>query len=328
MTNQMWSRPLSRRELLRLAGVGGLAVVAAACTGGDTPKPTTAPTTAGGSAPTGSIAALQQGAAKELSLLTGLGDNPADAIQTGKSSYIFDLSSGPTTLLQGGTPQVFLAKDATSKALGPFGMTWSLFTGYEKTGDQSPQSPIPGIYWGEIEIPSPGTWIVAAVAVDKGQQGVGIGHAVVQDDVTAAVGSKAVSATTPVATTPEEIAKICTRTPVDDMHSISLDKALKNGKPTVVSFATPKFCSSRLCGPVVDEQLLVFQKVGAEKANFIHVEEFPEQDVSKPAPAFLAWGFESEPWVIVIDGEGTIRARFLGPATADMIEAALNPLLA
>ena len=119
-----------------------------------------------------------------------------------------------------------------------------------------------------------------------------------------------------------------TRTPVDDMHFISLDKALKNGKPTVVSFATPKFCSSRLCGPVVDEQLLVFQKVGAEKANFIHVEEFPEQDVSKPAPAFLAWGFESEPWVIVIDGEGTIRARFLGPATADMIEAALNPLLA
>jgi hypothetical protein len=222
---------------------------------------------------------------------------------------------------------VFLAKDETSKAIGPFPATWSLFTGYDKTGDQSPESPIPGIYWGEIDVPSPGTWVVAVVAVDNGEQAVGIGHAIVQDDVVAAVGSKAISAKTPVATTPEEIAKICTRTPVDDMHAISLDEALTNGKPTVVSFATPKFCESRLCGPVVDEQLLVSQKVGAAKANFIHVEEFPEQDVSKPAPAFLKWGFQSEPWVIVIDADGTIRARFLGPATADMIEAALDPLL-
>ena len=199
---------------------------------------------------------------------------------------------------------------------------------YEKTGDQSPESPIPGIYWGEIDIPSPGTWTIAAVAEDKGEQAVGIGHAIVSDDVVAAVGSKAIPAKTPVATSPKDIAAICTRTPVDDMHAISLDDALTNGKPTVVSFATPKFCSSRLCGPVVDEQLLVFQKVGADAANFIHVEEFPEQDVSKPAPAFLKWGFQSEPWVIVIDGSGTIRARMLGPATADMIEAALDPLLA
>lgn len=327
MTNEIWSRPLSRRAMLRLAGVGGLAAVAAACTGGS-PGPTTAPTSGGAtSAPKGSIAALRQGS-KELSLLTGLGDSEEDAIQTGKSVYIFDLSSGPTTLLQGGTPQVFVAKDETSQALGPFPMTWSLFTGYEKTGDQSPESPIPGIFWGEIDIPQPGTWTIAAVAQDNGQQAVGIGHAVVSDDVVAAVGSKAISTPTPVAITPAAIAKICTRTPVDDMHAISLDDALANGKPTVVSFATPKFCESRLCGPVVDEQLLVFQKVGADKANFIHVEEFPTQDVSKPAPAFLAWGFQSEPWVIVIDGKGTIRARFLGPATADMIEAALNPLLA
>jgi len=329
MVNDIWQRTLSRRAMLRVAGLGGLAAVAAACTSGGNPKPPTGATTSGGSpAPPGSIAALTQAADEQLSLLTGLGDNPTDAIQTGKSVFICDLSSGPTSLLQGGTPQLFLGKDVDAKAIGPFPMTWSLFTGYAKTGDTSPKSPIPGIYWGEIDVPSPGTWITAAVAKDGSKTGVGVGHAVVKDDVVAAVGSKAKATPTPVATTDAAIAKICTRVPVDHMHYISLDDALANGKPTVVSFATPKFCTSQLCGPVVDEQILVFEKVGKDAANFIHVEEFPTQDVSKPAPAFVAWGFQSEPWVIVIDAKGIIRARFLGPATADMIESALNPLLA
>jgi len=63
------------------------------------------------------------------------------------------------------------------------------------------------------------------------------------------------------------------------------------------------------------------------KANVIHVEEFPTRDVTKPAPAFVAWGFQTEPWVIVMDRGGVIRARFEGPSTAPMIEAALGPLL-
>jgi hypothetical protein len=320
MDDEIWNRTLTRRAMLRVAGVAGLAVVAAACTGGKNDGPTTPPATAG------SIAELRQGA-KELSLLTGLGGSKDDAIQTGKSIYIFDLSTDQQTLLQEGTPQISIAKTEQAKPLGPFPATWSLFTGYEQTGDNSPQSPIPGIYWGEIEIPSAGTWTIAAVAKDGNEPAIGVGHAVVLDQPVAAVGSQATSARTPVATTPAAIAKICTRDPVDDMHYISLDEALTNGKPTVVSFATPKFCASRLCGPVVDEQLLVFQKVGKDTANFIHVEEFPTQDVSKPAPAFLQWGFQNEPWVVVIDGGGTIRARFLGPAVAPMIEHALDPLL-
>ena len=63
---------------------------------------------------------------------------------------------------------------------------------------------------------------------------------------------------------------------------------------------------------MVDEQLLVFERYGAGKANFIHVEEFlPGKDLKPPpataqhlSPAFKAWGFQDEPWVIVIDAEG------------------------
>jgi hypothetical protein len=317
MTDDIWHRTLSRRAMLRAAGLGGLAAVAAACSGGSPPRPTPSPST---------IRFLRQGA-EQLSLLTGLGDNPEDAIQTGKSTFILDLSSGARSLLQGGTPDVYFAKSLSSKVVGPFPMQWSLFTGYGKTGDTSPKSPIPGIYWGEIDVPAAGNWIAAAVAKDGSKTGVGMAGAMVSDDVIHPVGAKATSVSTPVATTPAAIAKICTRVPVDDMHYISLDDALTNGKPTVVSFATPKFCFSQLCGPVVDEQILVFEKIGKDKANFIHVEEFPTQDVSVQSPPFVAWKLHTEPWVFVIDSTGVIRARFLGPAVAPMIEAALTPLL-
>jgi len=305
-----------------IASLFALAVVAAACTSGkDGVGPSRSP------ANPNSIRALKQGAT-EISLLGGLGSHPADAVQTGTSSFIFDLSPGSGQVMEGGRPKLYLAKDEDSDALGPFTATWSPFTGYEKTGDTSPKSSIPGVFWTEVDVPSPGVWTVAVTAENDGRPVFGEGNAYFRDDVIAAVGSKALSVKTPVATTPAGLRKICTREPPDPMHSISLDEALANGKPTVVSFATPLLCESRLCGPVVDEQMLVYRKVGADRANFIHVEEFPDRDPTKPAPTFTAWGFQTEPWVIVIDAKGIIRARFEGPATAEMIEAALDPLLA
>ncbi len=111
------------------------------------------------------------------------------------------------------------------------------------------------------------------------------------------------------------------------MHSISLDQALKSGRPTVVSFATPLLCSSRMCGPVVDEQIVAFQKLGSQ-ANFIHVEIYPQRDLSKPAPLYSAWRLPTEPWMFVIDRAGVIRARLgEGPTVASEIEAAVRPLL-
>jgi len=79
-----------------------------------------------------------------------------------------------------------------------------------------------------------------------------------------------------VATSPAGLAKICTRNPVCPTHAISLDQALRSGRPTVVSFATPLLCTSRMCGPVVDEQILAFQTLRSQ-ANFIHVEIYPQR---------------------------------------------------
>src|SRR5438067_9284190 len=57
-----------------------------------------------------------------------------------------------------------------------------------------------------------------------------------------------------------------------------------NGKPSVAVFSTPLLCQSQLCGPVTDEVLLVYEQVGKDRANFIHVEEFlPGPDLEPDA---------------------------------------------
>ncbi len=150
----------------------------------------------------------------------------------------------------------------------------------------------------------------------------------VKAQVPAQAGTKARSGPTPVATSPGALAKICTREPVCPMHYISLDEAVRSGRPTVLSFATPLLCTSRMCGPVVDEQILAFEKLKS-KANFIHLEIYPERDTNKPAPLYRAWDLPSEPWMFVLDRAGVIRARLGdGPTVASEIEAAVRPLMA
>ena len=131
----------------------------------------------------------------------------------------------------------------------------------------------------------------------------------------------------PVATTAAGRKKICTREPACPLHTISLDDALAAGRPTVVTFATPLLCSSQMCGPVVDEQMVAADKLGG-KASFIHVEIYPSRNTAKPARTFLQYGFTTEPWLLVVDRDGVIRARHEGPVTAGQIEDALRPLLA
>ena len=313
----MTGSTLSRRELLRLAGAGGgalgLAALLAAC--GNKQCRT------GGSAPAGSLNALAANAT-QLSLLGAQSQLPV-----GAGLFTFGLSTADNRLVAGGAPQVWVARDATTRAAGPFPTHWLELKAYEQTKDSSPRSPLTGFYGAQVEFPEAGDWIVAATLDVDGGRAVGQGAASVAAKVPAAVGSKAKRLATPVATSAAGRKKICTREPACPLHAISLDDALAAGRPTVVTFATPLLCSSQMCGPVVDEQMVAADKLGA-KASFIHVEIYPSRSTAKPVRSFLQYGFTTEPWLLVIDRDGVIRARYEGPVTADQVEDALRPLLA
>ncbi|MFL6190135.1 MAG: TlpA family protein disulfide reductase [Actinomycetes bacterium] len=312
---------ISRRELLRLAAAGGgalgLAALLGACDsnkggGGSAPA----------AAPPGSLQALQANAV-QLSLL-----GAQSQLQVGRSLFTFGLSTPDNRLVAGGSPAVWAATDDTSKALGPFPTRWFELTAYKTTKDRSPRSELTGFYGAEVELPKAANWMVAATLELDGSRAVGRGAVPVVDNAPAAVDSKARPVRTPVATTVAGRRKICTRDPVPcPLHSVSLDDALRAGRPTVVSFATPLLCTSRMCGPVVDEQMVAADKLGG-KASFIHVEIYPSRNTAKPARTFLQYGFTTEPWLLVVDRDGVIRARHEGPVTAGQIEDALRPLLA
>jgi hypothetical protein len=314
----MTSGGISRRELLRLAGVGGgalgLGALLAACGGDDG---------AGGSeaAPAGSLKALQADA-RQLSLL-----GAQSQLQVGTALYTFGLATADNRLATGGSPQIWVARNDTGRAAGPFPTRWFELGAYAKTGDKLPRSPLTGFYAAQVEFPEPGNWMVAAAIDLDGARAVGQGAVAVAAEVPAAVGSKAKPLATPVATTAAGRRKICTRDPACPLHDISLDDALRAGKPTVVNFGTPLLCTSRICGPVVDEQMVVADKLGG-KASFVHIEVYPSRSAAKPVRALTEYGFTTEPWLLVIDREGVIRARFEGPVTAAQIEDALRPLLA
>lgn len=312
-------RPFRVRAVLGWTLV--LAILASACSSGGKPAP---------SGPPNSLQALCQGSTNVNLLSTQTPVNP------GKSEFSFGLITDKGAVVTGGAPQVWLAKDDTSVATGPAPATWYPFAPASSFNDTAPRTSLPGTYATNLDIPSVGNWIVGVV----GKQGSSVFCGKVSlsandQPVPAPVGSEAISVKTPVATTERELRKIDTRDPPSPLHYISLDKALKSGKPTVVTFGTPLLCTSQLCGPVVDEVLLAFQQTGADKANFIHVEEFlPGDDLTPPpatlenqSPGFKAYGFTTEPWTLVIDADGIIRARFEGPVTAAMVEAALQPLL-
>ena len=221
-----------------------------------------------------------------------------------------------------------MAKNDTGRAAGPFPTRWFELTAYEETKDSSPRSPLTGFYGAEVEFPEAGNWMVAAALEVDGGRSVGQGAVPVSAEVPAAVGSKAKAAGD--ARWPPAAAgrkKICTREPACPLHEISLDDALAAGRPTVVNFGTPLLCTSQICGPVVDEQMVVADKLGA-KASFVHVEIYPSRNTGKPVRALTEYGFTTEPWLLVVDRDGVIRARYEGPVTAGQIEDALRPLLA
>jgi hypothetical protein len=309
---------LSRRDLLgRLAlaaGTLGASGLLAACGAGSGER--------GRQPLAGSLRALASNV-QQLSLLNAQRQLPA-----GRSRFAFGLSAENNRLVQGVAPRVWLAKDQTSKALGPYPARWLEMTGYDKTKDHSPRSDLTGFYTTEVDLPTPGNWLAVALVEVATQRAAAQGTIPVSQRVVAQVGTKARSGPTPVATSPAAVAKICTREPPCPLHYVSFDQALKSGKPTVLSFATPMLCPSRMCGPVVDEQLLAFQKLGKREANFIHLEIYPERDTNNPAPLYTTWGLQSEPWMLVIDRDGIIRARLgEGPVVASEIQAALQPLL-
>jgi thiol-disulfide isomerase/thioredoxin len=149
----------------------------------------------------------------------------------------------------------------------------------------------------------------------------------------AAVGQKPPAAKSPTIKDANGDLKKLTSAPTPNpaFYQLSLDQAMSSGKPTLVQFSTPAFCTSRFCGPAYDMMNQVYPNY-ADKINFVHVEvykDLPNPNLSKPqyADALLAWGLKTEPWTYLLDKNGVVVWRVEGLVTADEIKAAVDKVL-
>lgn len=117
-----------------------------------------------------------------------------------------------------------------------------------------------------------------------------------------------------------------------NLYKYTLAEAVKRKNPVIVVFASPAFCVNAVCGPQVETLSLLADKF-ATKADFIHVDlyENPEKvqgDLSTAviSKAVKEWRLPSNEWTFIIDGNGTITARFQGFATFDELETELIKL--
>jgi hypothetical protein len=109
------------------------------------------------------------------------------------------------------------------------------------------------------------------------------------------------------------VVDICTRAIDCPFHDHNLDDVLTNGRPTVLLIATPGFCQTDICGPVVD--LLIEESPSYEGIDFIHAEvyvdpaDFEGGGFPDTSPIVSALGLPYEPILFAANGAGELVTR-------------------
>lgn len=141
------------------------------------------------------------------------------------------------------------------------------------------------------------------------------------------VGQPLVGAALPSAdtATPErtfDVDPICTAAPQCPFHEVNLADVIGTGVPVVVLLATPAYCQTTACGPILD--LLIEEAGGREGLVVIHSEVYSDPkavaDLSQaklaPLPSTYRMGWE--PSLFVTDASSTLVAR--GDIVVDRVE--------
>jgi hypothetical protein len=141
-------------------------------------------------------------------------------------------------------------------------------------------------------------------------------------------GDKAPSIETPTAkSVGGDLAKLSTRVPPDTQNKVNYAEVLGK-EPILLLFATPKFCQSRVCGPVVD----VAQQAQHEfegKANFIHMEIYNDNDPSQGVRSQVRrFHLPTEPWLFAINREGVVSAAIEGALGTKLIDQTVEKVIA
>jgi hypothetical protein len=193
----------------------------------------------------------------------------------------------------------------------------------------SDESGVRGLYVAQIDFSRAGTWGVEILAHQKdGSHEVArAAVAVLDTSPTPAVGSPAPRSRNLIARDVKNLRHIDTSARPDPrLHQVRIADAIAQGKPQLIVFATPQFCTSRMCGSVVDIVRTLLPAYG-KRVAFTHQEIWQDFADKRVFPTVEEWRLQSEPWVFLVDGRGIIRGKFEGLMTAQELKASLEQIL-
>jgi hypothetical protein len=201
---------------------------------------------------------------------------------------------------------------------------------------------VSGVYRATVDLAEPGAWIAEFTTEAPGAplETIPFTFDVQADGSALRVGEAAASVDTPtLADVDGDPKRISTDiVPEPSFYEVSVADALADGRPFLLIFATPAFCRSASCGPMLEQ----VKAISAERPELlvINVEPYeltwdgarlqPVVDESgqfAPVPAVDAYGILSEPWIYTIDGSGTIAGSFEGVVDDAELDAAVDAIL-
>jgi hypothetical protein len=263
------------------------------------------------------LEALWRAPGEDVAVVPGAADFGPGAVR-----YPFLVIDGKGRVVTRPTAKVWLARALKSK---PFAQTTATSESIG-VGKSEPGEPT-DVFVAHLQLPKAGTYWLLAEPVG-GRKIQAVGTVVVKPETTAPdVGAKAIPSKTPTLdnATLEELTTA--NTPDPELYRSSVAAALAAKAPFVLAFATPKYCTSRTCGPVVDVVSDVRRKHEGEGIRFIHVEIYKDNDPTKGENRWVKqWNLPSEPWVFLVGSDGTIKTRFEGTVSVDELDAAVRQL--
>ncbi|MGZ8700819.1 MAG: TlpA family protein disulfide reductase [Gaiellaceae bacterium] len=281
----------------------------------------TSPSERGAPSP-GSLEALWKQSGQNVALIPGTNDySPGDL----RISFLVVDNRG--RLIAPPRARFWIARSLVSK---PFQETVARLERVGVAGVSKAED-APSVYVAHVRVSAPGTYYVLARPVGHVAIG-GIRKVLVRKRAASpTVGSPAYPSATPtLASAHGRVAKITTRVPPDrSLLRYSIAESLRAHVPFVVTFATPRYCSSRTCGPVVDVVDQTRRRFANNAAiRFIHVEIYQDNDPRKGENRWVReWQLPSEPWTFLVGRDGRIKAKFEGPVSSRELESAVRHLL-
>jgi hypothetical protein len=185
------------------------------------------------------------------------------------------------------------------------------------------------IYVARFHLDKPGKYVLVAQPDGSAIQGIA-DLRVDRRPSAPAVGDRAIPSRTPtLESTDGDVAALTTASPPDlSLLRYSVHDSIRDHVPFVLVFATPKFCTSRTCGPVVDVVKAVQRRFAGKNLRFIHVEIYKDNDPSQGRNRWVSeWRLPSEPWVFLVGADGRVKARFEASVSYGELASAVRSTL-